>query len=427
MLNTRKDYQFWDPKRTGFVTNYPNFLHWKQLASQKLREDRPLNIYVHTPFCIQRCSYCYYKTVNLKPAEKADRISRYVDSLCREIELASQYYGLGERPVVSVYFGGGTPTLLEGEQFERIIATLQKNLNLTHDPEFTIEAEPVTLTESKAAILKTLPMNRMSMGVQSFDDGIIARSHRLDNEKKALKAIAIALDTGAAINIDLMSGMAEETEASWAHSVSRALETGVQSITIYKTELYTNTEYYKDMRTNSLELPSEEQELGYMQYAVEQLKAAGYSPWSFYTYTKDAAHQHVYATSTFMGDDCYSFGVSAFGKLGDTLFQNTNDENTYNEMVEGGQIPIVRGHQLSSLDSMIRDLALGLKLVHFDLDRFQQRHGFRLEALCGDTLKELRDSDFIQVDDEAIHLTDKGILHGDYVGKSFVRSLMAMY
>ncbi len=245
MLNTRKDYQFWDPKRTGFVTNYPNFLHWKQLASQKLREDRPLNIYVHTPFCIQRCSYCYYKTVNLKPAEKADRISRYVDSLCREIELASQYYGLGERPVVSVYFGGGTPTLLEGEQFERIIATLQKNLNLTHDPEFTIEAEPVTLTESKAAILKTLPMNRMSMGVQSFDDGIIARSHRLDNEKKALKAIAIALDTGAAINIDLMSGMAEETEASWAHSVSRALETGVQSITIYKTELYTNTEYYK--------------------------------------------------------------------------------------------------------------------------------------------------------------------------------------
>jgi oxygen-independent coproporphyrinogen-3 oxidase len=427
MLNTRKDYEFWDPKRTGFVTNYPNFLHWKQLSSDKLDAERPLNIYVHTPFCIQRCSYCYYKTVNLKPAEKRDRIGRYVDSLCREIELAAQGYDLGGRPVVSVYFGGGTPTLLEGEHFERIAATLQQHLNLSQNPEFTIEAEPVTLTESKAAILKKLPMNRMSMGVQSFDDEIIARSHRLDNEKKALKAIAIALETGAAINIDLMSGLADETEQSWAHSVARALETGVHSITIYKTELYANTEYYKDMRKHTLALPSEDQELGFMRYAIGQLEAAGYHPWSFYTYTKDGGHQHVYATSTFLGEDCYSFGVSAFGKLGNTLFQNSNDENTYNEMVESGQIPIVRGHRLSSLDSMIRELALGLKLVRFDLGRFQERHGFRLEALCGDILKELRDGGFIRVEEDAIHLTSKGILHGDYVGKSFVRSLMAMY
>lgn len=344
-----------------------------------------------------------------------------------EIELAAQGYGLGGRPVVSVYFGGGTPTLLEGEHFERIAATLQQHLNLSQNPEFTIEAEPVTLTESKAAILKKLPMNRMSMGVQSFDDEIIARSHRLDNEKKALKAIATALETGATINIDLMSGLADETEQSWAHSIARALETNVHSITIYKTELYANTEYYKDMRKHTLALPSEDQELGFMRYAIGQLEAAGYRPWSFYTYTKDGGHQHVYATSTFLGEDCYSFGVSAFGKLGNILFQNSNDENTYNEMVESGQIPIVRGHRLSSLDSMIRELALGLKLVRFDLGRFQERHGFRLEALCGDILKELRDGDFIRVEEDAIHLTGKGILHGDYVGKSFVRSLMAMY
>jgi oxygen-independent coproporphyrinogen-3 oxidase len=146
MLNTRTDYEFWDPKRTGFVTNYPNFLHWKTLNDEQLNDTRPLNIYVHTPFCIQRCSYCYYKTVNLKPAEKKDRIGRYVDNLCKEIELASAQYTLGSRPVASVYFGGGTPTLLEGEQLERISDTLQKHLNFDN-PEFTVEAEPVTLTE----------------------------------------------------------------------------------------------------------------------------------------------------------------------------------------------------------------------------------------------------------------------------------------
>ena len=85
MLNTRKDYEFWDPKRTGFVTNYPNFLHWKNLAAGNLSADGPLNIYVHTPYCIQRCSYCYYKTVNLKGAERTQRIERYVNALCKEI------------------------------------------------------------------------------------------------------------------------------------------------------------------------------------------------------------------------------------------------------------------------------------------------------------------------------------------------------
>lgn len=426
MLNTRKDYEYWDPKRTGFVTNYPNFLHWKSLSAETLANHRPLNIYVHTPFCIQRCSYCYYKTVNLKPAEKRDRIGRYVDSLCREIELASEYYQLKHRPVVSVYFGGGTPTLLDGDQLGRITATLQQHLNLDH-PEFTVEAEPVTLTEGKADILKTLPMNRISMGVQSFNDEIIARSHRLDNEKKALKAIAIARETGAVVNIDLMSGLADETMESWAHSVDRAIESGVDSITVYKTELYTNTPYYKELRKDNLDLPSEDQELGFMRHAVERLEESGYNPWSFYTFTRGGDHRHVYATSTFLGDDCYAFGVSAFGRLGDTLFQNTNDENSYNELLESGRLPVVRGHRLSSLDGMIRDLVLGLKLVSFDLRRFQERHGVRLAALCGDTLGQLEADGFIRVDEEALRLTPKGILYGDYVGKSFARRLMDLY
>jgi oxygen-independent coproporphyrinogen-3 oxidase len=96
-------------------------------------------------------------------------------------------------------------------------------------------------------------------------------------------------------------------------------------------------------------------------------------------------------------------------------------------MLENGQLPIVRGHRLSGLDAIIRELVLGLKLVRFDLGRFQERHGFRLEALCGDVLSRLRDEDFIQVDEEAIYLTPKGILYGDYVGKSFARRLIEMY
>jgi oxygen-independent coproporphyrinogen III oxidase len=423
MINTRKDHDYWDPKRTGFVTNYPNFLHWKQLAAEQMADNQPLNVYVHTPFCIQRCAYCYYKTINLHASEKQQRIERYVNALCREIELASEYYHLRQRPVVSVYFGGGTPTLLNEEQLEHITTTLSHNLTID-TPEFTVEAEPVTLSEGKAKALKELAVNRISMGVQSFNNEIIARSNRLDNERKALKAINIAKSTNAVINIDLMSGLAGETHASWAHSVEQAISTEVESITIYKTELYTNTPYYKDIRNQNLTLPSETEELEFMQYAIDQLEQMGYQPWSFYTYAKAGHHQHVYATSTFMGDDCYAFGVSAFGKLGNTLFQNTNDEQKYIELLESNQLPVMRGHRLSSLDEMIREVVLGMKLVRFDLRRFQERHGFRLEALCASTLGQLQADDFIALSEDEIRLTAKGILHGDYVGKSLARSLM---
>ena len=122
MINTRQDQDYWDPARKGFVTNYPNFPHWKRMDAAQMADSQPLNIYLHTPFCIQRCSYCYYKTINLRGSEKRERMDRYVDALCREIELSSQYYNLKKRPVISIYFGGGTPSLLFEEQIERIDA-----------------------------------------------------------------------------------------------------------------------------------------------------------------------------------------------------------------------------------------------------------------------------------------------------------------
>lgn len=426
MINTRQDQEYWDPTRKGFVTNYPNFLHWKKLSAQEMADNQPLNIYVHTPYCIQRCSYCYYKTINLHGTDKVKRIDQYVDALCREIELAADYYYLKHRPVVSVYFGGGTPSLLSETQLQRVVEAVHNNLNLSQETEFTVEAEPVTITRPKAAVLKSLNVNRVSMGVQSFDSEIIKRSNRLDDEKKVLRAIDIVRTMDAVINIDLMSGMAGETEASWHHSVERAIASGVQSITVYKTELYTNTPYYKEMRNDTLQLPDDDQELQFMQYAFEELKKADYKPWSFFTFTKCGQHKHVYSPSTFLGDDCYAFGTSAFGKLGNYLFQNTNDEQKYMALLAKDQLPVSRGHRLTSLDAMIREVVLGMKLVSFDLRRFQSRYGFRLEKLCADTLARLERGGYIILTENEIQLTHKGILYGDYSGKSLAKCLMDM-
>jgi len=425
LINTRKDNDYWDPARKGFITNYPNFPHWKKMTAADMQNGGPLNLYLHSPFCIQRCSYCYYKTINLRGNDKKSQMDSYVQTLCREIELASDYYGLKDRQVISVYFGGGTPSLLAEDQLEKVVDTLHRHFKI-ENPEFTVEAEPVTLTKSKAAALKQFNVNRISMGIQSFDDTIIKDSHRLDSEKAALKAVDIAKETGAVVNIDLMSGLAKETQETWAHSVKRAIETEVDSITVYKTELYANTPYYKSIRKDGLELPSDDQEISFMQHALDQLTEADYVPWSFYTFTKGGNHVHVHSPSIFQGDDCYALGVSAFGRLGDFLFQNTNMESRYQELLGHGQLPIHRGYALTSQDKMIRDVVLGMKLISLNLRDFEDKYGFRLESLCASPIEQLQADNFISMSEDSIALTSKGILYGDYAGKSLARHLMHM-
>jgi oxygen-independent coproporphyrinogen-3 oxidase len=423
VLEPAKGFANLEPSRKGFVTNYPNFQHWKKVTSADMLAPKPLIIYVHVPFCIQRCAYCYYRTVNLKGAERNERIERYVKALCREIEMTSQYFQLKDRPVISIYFGGGTPTLLEEDQFHRIVECLRNHLNI-ENPEFTVEAEPVTLTQRKADILKGIKVNRISMGIQSLSDDIIKQSNRLDTEKKALKAIDIARATAAVVNIDLLSGLAGETPETWAYTVNRAIETEVESITVYKMELYANTEYYKEIRNDALVLPSDEQELEFMRYALGQFEQAQYLPWSFFTFTKQGRYEHLYASRMWRGVDCYPFGVSAFGSLGQWVFQNTNEEEKYVEVVEAGEIPINRGYWLTNMDQMIRTVMLELKLVRMDLKEFQGKYGFKLQSLCASTLKQLEADGFISFSDEEIRLTPKGILYGDHVGKSVAKGLM---
>jgi oxygen-independent coproporphyrinogen-3 oxidase len=409
-----------EPSRRGFITNYPNFQHWKKLTSGDVLAPKPLNIYVHIPFCAQQCAYCYYRTVT---GSRKSEIDRYVNALCREIEIAAQRFNLKERPVISVYFGGGTPTLISGDNLSQIIETLHNNLNIVDNYEFTVEGEPVTLIQKKADILKEIGVNRISLGVQSLSDEIIKLSNRQDTEKKVLRAIDFAQSTGAVVNIDLMSGLAGETPDTWAYSVKRALETGVESITVYKMELYANTQYYKDVRNKTLDLPSDEQELEFMQYALEQFEQAQYLPWCFFTFTKEGRYEHVHAPSIWRGDDYYPFGTSAFGRLGSWLFQNTNEVEKYISLVEAGDIPITRGHQLTSLDEMVRDVVLGMKLVHLDLKKFEKKYGFKLDSFCGATMRQLESEGFISLSEDEIVLTSKGMLHGDYVGKSLARSI----
>jgi oxygen-independent coproporphyrinogen-3 oxidase len=408
-----------EPTRRGFVTNYPDFRHWRKEEAEQSR--RPLNVYVHVPYCIQSCAYCHYKTTTLASLQRGD-IDRYVTSLRREIELASEQFHLRERPTISLYFGGGTPTLLSAENIEALLGTIRKHLTF-QDPEITFEVEPLALTRHKADVLTQNGINRISIGIQSFWDDIVFRTGRKDTEKQSMIAINTALSTGAVVNIDLIAGLQGETEETWEYSVRRATESGAHSVTVYKLELYANTQYFASVRRGKISLPPDDAELEMARHALEEFPRCGYEPANFFTFTRGGKYVQRHTTTKWQGVDLSAFGASAFGSLGAWAYQNTNDLQRYTELLDERKLPLFRGYAYNTLELMTRDVLLGMKLIRFDRGAFKSRYGLDVAMLCGPTLTRLQDTGFVSVDDQSIALTKKGILYGDYVGRVLAASL----
>jgi oxygen-independent coproporphyrinogen III oxidase len=407
--------------RKGVILTYPMFRYWTKDGVDEGMTPAPLNVYVHTPYCIQRCAYCYFKTTTLKD-NRLQEIDRYVNSLCREMEIGSQRFHLKERPVETVYFGGGTPTLLTEDNINKLFASLHANFTLA-DPQITFEGEPVTLTERKANVLQRNKVNRISLGIQSFSEEIVRNTGRSDTEEQTVRAIELAKQTGADVNIDLISGLAGETPESWAYSVRRAIEVDVPSITVYKLELYANTPYYTADKHEQIALPTEEQELELIKYALGELEKHGYRAVNGFTFTKDGKHDQLNTRSRWLGNDSYACGVSAYGSLGKWNYQNTSDIKAYNEIVERGELPAYRGYTCTSLDLMVRDAVMGIKLIDLDHVAFRDKHGIDLLKVCESELAQLETGGFITIDKQNISLTQLGVIYGDHVSRAFETSL----
>lgn len=411
----KQEHQSVPLSRKGFVSNYPHFRYWKKSGVPAMVSPSPLNVYIHIPFCIQKCAYCYYKTESYKNPAQLDA---FLDALVGEIEIASRVFHLEGRPLEAVYIGGGTPSLLQDRMFVRVVETLRRHF-VMDKPEFTVEAEPRTITKKKTAFFKELGVNRLSIGVQSFDDHIIELSGRHHSGQKALEAVDIVKEASdIVVNIDLLSGLAGETPETWQSTVQAAIGSGAHNITVYKMETYLNTEFFNEgVRKNNIQLPDDEAELGFMKTAIEMFGTSDYKPWSFFTFTRGGGFHHRYAANLWHGKDCCAFGPSAFGLVSEVNYQNINDLDMYKQAVAGGQLPVTRAYALNSKDRMLRDILLGLKLFRFDVGDFICRHGFDFRSLIPGIMEELQRDGFIRVEDNIVELGPKGVLYGDYVAK----------
>ena len=280
----------------------------------------PLGIYISVPFCRTKCSYCNFASDLFSRAV----FERYVDRVCADIEnapqVAAEMGGQMERAVDSIYLGGGTPTMLEAAQLERIFATVRSGFDLNPDAEVTVECAPGTLTGAMLESLLRCGVNRVSLGVQSFVDQEAAAVGRLHKRTTVLEDIARLRAAGIAnINIDLIAGLPHQTAESWEFSLAETIATGAPHVSVYMLEVDEDSRLGRELlaggtRYHAHFVPDEEAIADFYLAACERLSTAGISQYEISNFARggfESRHNLKYWTRS----PYFGFGVDAHSML----------------------------------------------------------------------------------------------------------------
>ena len=406
-----------------FVSNYPPFSFWRsdcvdEVTAAMGREPESgttLGIYVHIPFCRKRCHFCYFRVYTDK---NSSAIKSYLDASLSELKLYANKPFIGGRKPSFVYFGGGTPSYLSVDQLKYLTDGIKALLPWDAIEEVTFECEPGTLTDDKLQAIRDLGVTRLSLGVENFDDHILEINGRAHRSKEVGRAYEFARSVGfPQINIDLISGMLEETEDNWRACVAKTIEMAPDSVTIYQMEIPYNTTIYQRMKEEGkLTAPVADWETKrrWTDYAFNQLQDAGYTVSSAYTAVKDKAQtRFMYRDELWAGADLLSLGVASFGHIGGVHYQNHHDFDPYVEHLESGELPIYRALTPSNDERLIREFILQLKLGSLNLSYFNEKFGVDSLARFNEPLERIRDWGYLSIEDDIVSINRDGLLQVD--------------
>jgi oxygen-independent coproporphyrinogen-3 oxidase len=404
-----------------FVSNYPPFSQWTQeavgeveSALQSPPSDVPLGLYLHIPFCRKRCKFCYFRVYTDK---NSSDVERYVQALSKEIELISRLPVMGQRPFRFVYFGGGTPSFLSGKQLTRLVDRLRKSIDWSLAEEVTFECEPGTLVESKLRTLKELGVTRVSLGVENFSDTVLEQNGRAHLSKEIGRSWEWIQDIDFPnANIDLIAGMVGETEANWQENIRRTIEMSPDSVTIYQMELPFNTVYSKEMLEGDVESPVADwaTKRRWVDDAFSQLEAVGYHVSSAYTMVKDPRKVNFsYRDHLWAGSDLLATGVASFGHVSGVHYQNLSEWGDYLGSLEEGRLPLSRAMRPTPHQMLIRQMILQLKSGRLDLSVYREKFGVDILQHWRAEWEEYRRDGFVEIHEDEIRLTRKGLLQAD--------------
>ena len=287
-------------------------------------------IYIHIPFCKQRCTYCAFYSTTLYNIRE-----RYVEALCQELVMRKEY--AGSETVETIYLGGGTPSTLSMEQLKMICDTIYATYHISQAPEVTIECNPDDLTPEFLAQLKELPFNRISMGVQSFNDTQLKRLGRRHNAVKACKAVKNARDAGYDnISIDLIFALPGSTITEWEHDLDCAIALQPNHISAYNLTYEEGTPMHRALERGDFAELSEEENIEQFQMLIAKLKEAGYRHYEISNFAKPGCESRH--NSSYWNDTPYiGCGAAAHSYDGTSRQWNIADIQEYIKGMESGE------------------------------------------------------------------------------------------
>lgn len=406
-----------------FVANYPPFSVWKpefvgefEAALERPPvEDTPLGIYLHIPFCRKRCHFCYFRVYTDKDSSE---VRAYLDALLEELRLYTQKRVLSGRRANFIYFGGGTPSYLSVEQLRYLTHGMKSLLPWDKAEEVTFEAEPGTLTEHKLRAIRALGVTRLSLGVENFDDRVLEVNGRAHRSREIQRTYNFARDLKfPQINIDLIAGMVEETEENWHACVRKTIEMAPDSVTIYQMEIPFNTTIYRQMKTDGkLTAPAADWDTKrrWVAHAFSELEKAGYTIGSAYTAVRNkATTRFVYRDRLWAGADLLSLGVSSFGIINGTHYQNHHNSGPYLAYLREAKLPVYRALTPTREERFVRELILQMKLGRVSRRYFRGKFGEDICDRFAQPLETLRAQGLLALNGDEVSLSRAGLLRVD--------------
>ena len=383
----------------------------EQRRAGSVQASKPLSLYVHLPFCE---SLCYYCACNKIITKHHDRTGPYLRYLSREVDLHVQYLG-GQEAVSQLHLGGGTPTFLSDDELGELMAMLQRNFSFVPGGEYSIEIDPRTIDATRLGTLKRLGFNRLSFGVQDFDPLVQKAVHRVQPAEQVFALVAAARQIGFdSINVDLIYGLPQQTPESFDRTLAQVVELRPDRIALYG-YAHLPERFKPQRRINAVDLPQAGGKVAMLARSLAAFEQAGYVyiGMDHFALPEDALavakrqgrlHRNFQGYSTQPDADLIALGVSAIGKVGATYSQNAKDLIEYQDRLDHGQLPVVRGLAVSRDDLLRRAVIMSLmcqgrvqfeavELSHLiDFKRYFAGELQRLAAMQDDGLVTVTDS-----------------------------------
>ncbi|MDR7000399.1 radical SAM family heme chaperone HemW [Neobacillus niacini] len=371
--------------------------------------------YLHIPFCEHICHYCDFNKVFLK----GQPVDEYLDALHKEMILTLKQFPT--KKIDTIFVGGGTPTSLNEEQLYRFCENINQCLPKSGNYEFTFEANPGDLTREKLQILKNAGINRISLGVQTFNNDLLKKIGRVHQAKDVFQSVANAKEVGFEnISIDLIFSLPTQTLTDLKETLKDAFSLDISHYSAYSLIIEPKTVFYNLLKKGKLPTPGEDTEATMYELMMEEMDKHGFKQYEISNFSKpgfESRHNLTYWNN----DHYYGFGAGAHSYVNGVRRSNIGPLKKYIEQINNGNLPVFDEHSVSRAEEMEEEMFLGLRKTEgVSISKFTSKFGKHPLELFRKEIEDLINKKWLEINDEYIFLTKAGRFLGNEVFQSFL-------